>query len=139
MTSEKFTIKPRKYRGETSVISSRFLIKLVGTLTVFDKANLVRYFRGLYLARAKDAISSFLLHKQISVLEINAYLDEISDYLNEKIQPILGEYGINLLNFFVNEISIPEEDASVIQLKNALAKRAEMAPCVRIVVVKENL
>lgn len=126
VTSEKFTIKPRKYRGETSVISSRFLIKLVGTLTVFDKANLVRYFRGLYLARAKDAISSFLLHKQISVLEINAYLDEISDYLNEKIQPILGEYGINLLNFFVNEISIPEEDASVIQLKNALAKRAEM-------------
>jgi len=106
--------------------AKQFLIKLVGTLTVFDKANLVRYFRGLYLARAKDAISSFLLHKQISVLEINAYLDEISDYLNEKIQPILGEYGINLLNFFVNEISIPEDDASVIQLKNALAKRAEM-------------
>ena len=106
--------------------AKQFLIKLVGTLTVFDKANLVRYFRGLYLARAKDAISSFLLHKQISVLEINAYLDEISDFLNEKIQPILGEYGINLLNFFVNEISIPEDDASVIQLKNALAKRAEM-------------
>lgn len=106
--------------------AKQFLIKLVGTLTVFDKSNLVRYFRGLYLARAKDAISSFLLNKQISVLEINAYLDEISDYLNEKIQPILGEYGINLLNFFVNEISIPEEDASVIQLKNALAKRAEM-------------
>ena len=59
--------------------AKQFLIKLVGTLTVFDKANLVRYFRGLYLARAKDAISSFLLHKQISVLEINAYLDEISD------------------------------------------------------------
>lgn len=106
--------------------SKQFLIKLVGTLNVFDKANLARYFRGLYLARAKDTISSFLLHKQISVLEINAYLDEISDYLNEKIQPVLSEYGINLLNFFVNEISIPEEDASVIQLKNALAKKAEM-------------
>lgn len=106
--------------------AKEFLIKLVGTLTVFDKANLTRYFRGLYLARAKDAISSFLLHKQISVLEINAYLDEISDYLNEKIQPVLNEYGINLLNFFVNEISIPEDDASVIQLKSALAKRAEM-------------
>ena len=37
--------------------AKQFLIKLVGTLTVFDKANLVRYFRGLYLARAKDAIS----------------------------------------------------------------------------------
>lgn len=106
--------------------SKKFLIKLVGTLTAFDKTNLIRYFRGLYLARAKDAISSFLLHKQISVLEINAYLDEISDYLNEKIQPTLSEYGIKLLNFYVNEISIPEEDPSVMQLKNALAKRAEM-------------
>lgn len=106
--------------------AKQFLIKLVGTLTVFDKANLVRYFRGLYLARAKDAISSFLLYEKISILEINAYLDEISDYLNEKIQPILSEYGIKLLNFFVNEISIPEEDPSVVQLKNALAKRAEM-------------
>ena len=106
--------------------SKKFLIKLVGTLTAFDKTNLIRYFRGLYLARAKDAISSFLLHKQISVLEINAYLDEISDYLNEKIQPTLCEYGIKLLNFYVNEISIPEEDPSVMQLKNALAKRAEM-------------
>lgn len=106
--------------------SKKFLIKLVGTLTVFDKASLVRYFRGLYLARAKDAISSFILQKQISVLEINAYLDEISDYLNERIQPVLEEYGIRLLNFFVNEISIPEDDPSVVQLKGALAKRAEM-------------
>lgn len=112
--------------GVQIVDAKKFLIKLVGTLTAFDKSNLVRYFRGLYLARAKDAISSFLLHKQISVLEINAYLDEISDYLNEKIQPTLSEYGINLLNFYVNEISIPEDDPSVVQLKNALAKRAEM-------------
>jgi membrane protease subunit (stomatin/prohibitin family) len=106
--------------------AKKFLIKLVGTLTVFDKTNLVRYLRGLYLARAKDAISSFLLRRQMSVLEINAYLDEISDDLEEKLQPILSEYGIKLLNFYVNEISVPEDDASVIQLKNALAKRAEM-------------
>ena len=106
--------------------SKKFLIKLVGTLNIFDKNTLIKYLRGLYLTRSKDAISTFLLSNQVSVLEINAYLDEISDYLKEKIQPVLSEYGIELLNFYVNEISIPEDDTSVIKLKDALAKRAEM-------------
>ena len=65
-------------------------------------------------------------HKNISILEINAYLDEISSYLQEKISPVFGDYGIKLVSFFVNDISVPENDPSVIQLKEALAKRAEM-------------
>lgn len=104
----------------------KFLTNLVGTLTIFDKDNLVKYFRGLYLTKVKDAISSYLVHKQISVLEINAYLDELSIDLKEKMVPILQEYGLNLINFYVNDINVPEDDDSVIKLKAALAKRAEM-------------
>lgn len=106
--------------------SKKFLVKLVGTLPVFDKASIVKYFRGLYITKVKDAISSYLVHKQISVLEINAYIDEISNYLKERIEPTMKEYGIKLVNFYVNDISVPEDDSAVIKLKDALAKRAEM-------------
>lgn len=106
--------------------SKQFLVKLVGTLPVFDKANILKYFRGLYLTKVKDAISSYLVHKQISVMEINAYIEELSVYLQEKIQPVLEEYGIKLLNFYVNDISVPEDDTAVKKLKDALAKKAEM-------------
>ncbi len=106
--------------------SKKFLIKLVGTLPVFDKTNILKYFRGLYITRVKDTISSYLIHKQISVLEINAYLDEISDYMKERLEPVLDEYGIKLINFYVNDINVPEEDPAVKKLKDALAKRAEM-------------
>lgn len=106
--------------------SRKFLIKLVGTLPVFDKENLLKYFRGLYLTKVKDAISSYLIKQQISVLEINAYIDELSIHLKEKIQPTLEEYGIKLVNFYVNDINVPEDDSAVIKLKEALAKRAEM-------------
>ena len=106
--------------------SKQFLIKLVGTLTQFNKANIVQYFRGLYLTKVKDAISSYLVSKQISILEINAYLEEISEYLKEKMQPVLQEYGINLINFYVNDISVPEDDTAVMKLKDALARKAEM-------------
>lgn len=106
--------------------SRTFLSKLVGTLPCFDKATLLKFFRGIYLTKVKDAISSYLVRKQVSILEINAYLEEISDYLRERMTPVFEEYGIRLVAFSVNDISVPEEDNSVIQLKNALAKRAEM-------------
>lgn len=106
--------------------SKKFLIKLVGTLPQFDKATILKHFRGVYLTKAKDAISSYLIHKSISVLEINAYLDEISTFLQEKMAPVFEEYGIRLVSFYVNDINVPEDDPAVNQLKKALAKRAEM-------------
>jgi membrane protease subunit (stomatin/prohibitin family) len=106
--------------------SKQFIIKLVGTLPIFDKTNIVKYFRGLYLTKVKDAISSYLVHKQISIMEINAYIEELSSYLQDKMQPVLEEYGIKLINFYVNDISVPEDDSAVKKLKDALAKKAEM-------------
>ena len=106
--------------------SKEFLIKLVGTMPIFDKENILKFFRGLYLTKVKDAISSYLIKKGVSVLEINAYLDEISEFLKERITPTLEEYGITLLNFYVNDINVPEDDPAVKKLKDALAKKAEM-------------
>ena len=106
--------------------AKKFLIKLVTTLPVFDVGAIIKYFRSLYITKVKDAISSYLIHKQISVLEINAYIDELSQYMKERIQPIMDEYGIELTSFYVNEISVPEEDTAVKKLKDALSKRAEM-------------
>lgn len=106
--------------------SQKFLVKLVGNLPQFDKTSIVKYFRGVYLTKAKDCISSYLIHKNVSILEINAYLNELSSFLQEHISPTFEEYGICLTSFFVNDINVPEDDPAVIQLKKALAKRAEM-------------
>ncbi|MCH1939621.1 SPFH domain-containing protein [Holdemania massiliensis] len=112
--------------GIQIVDSKQFLIKLVGTLPVFDKTNLTQYFRGLYITKVKDTVSSYLVHKGISILEINAYLDELSEYMKDRIEPVMEDYGIELVNFYVNDINVPEEDPAVVKLKEALSKRAEM-------------
>ena len=106
--------------------SKKFIIKLVGTLPSFDKSAITKYFRSLYVTKVKDSISEYFVHKKISILEINAYIDEISSEMKEKIEPVLKEYGISLVNFYVNDISVPEDDPAVAKLKEALAKRAEM-------------
>lgn len=106
--------------------SKQFLIKMVGTMPFFNRDTMTDYFRGIYVTRVKDAISTYLVKKQISVVEINAFLDEISEFLKESLSVEMVPYGLDLINFNVNDISVPENDPAVIQLKSALAKRAEM-------------
>jgi len=112
--------------GVQVVEPKKFLVKLIGTTPVFDKSSLMKIFRGLYLTKAKDAIASYLVNKNVSVMKINASLLEISEHLKEAIRPTLEDYGLDLLNFYVNNINVPEDDPAVMKLKAALAKRAEM-------------
>jgi membrane protease subunit (stomatin/prohibitin family) len=106
--------------------SKEFLVKLVGTMPGFDEHSVIKYFRGLYITKVKDSISSYVIKKGISVLEINAYIDELSAFMKERIEPEMSDYGIKLAGFYVNEISIPEDDPAVKKLKDALARKAEM-------------
>ena len=106
--------------------SKEFLVKLVGTMPGFDAQSVIKYFRGLYITKVKDAISSYVVKKGISILEINAYIDELSAFMKDHIEPEMSEYGIKMASFYVNEISIPENDSAVKKLKDALAKKAEM-------------
>jgi membrane protease subunit (stomatin/prohibitin family) len=106
--------------------SSKFLIKLVGTVSVFDQDTLRRHFMGLYLNKVKDSLAGYLVRKKIGILEVNAYLDELSVHMRDRVKPTMDEYGIELVNFYINDVNVPENDTAVIQLKAALAKRAEM-------------
>ena len=106
--------------------SRRFLTKLVGTMSFFNTQTLTDYFKGLYITRVKDRISSCLVKSKISILEINSHLDEISSEICKQLQGEFAEFGVHISSFYVNDISVPENDPAVKQLKSALAKRAEM-------------
>ena len=50
---------------------------VVGTLRGFTQNTLVEYFRGLIGMNINSLITSYLVHKKISVLEINAFTSEM--------------------------------------------------------------
>lgn len=106
--------------------SRKFLVKLVGTLDYFGTEELKAYFRGLFMMNFNSILSSFLVHRKISVLEINAYLEEMSNFVREKITSHLSDFGIRLMNLFVKSVNFPEDDPSIQRLRDALARRAEM-------------
>lgn len=108
------------------VDSKQFLTKMVGTIREFTQVNLVNAFRGILMTKIKDYIANQFVKEKITFLEITAHIDSISQAIKENLSAEFAQYGIQLVNFNVNTISVPENDSSFLQLKSALAKKAEM-------------
>jgi membrane protease subunit (stomatin/prohibitin family) len=109
------------------VVDSRALFsQLSATRQEFTTDTLSALFRGALMTRVKDHIAGIMLSKKITLLEISAHLEEISGALAQKISGDFKAYGVEVVNFFVTSIDVPEEDESVRRLKKALADKAEM-------------
>lgn len=113
--------------GVRVIDSKKILLNMVGTIDRFDQNVLKQYFKGILLTKIKDYIAKQFIEKQISFLEIHSHLKEISNGIQNDLQQEFIKYGIELVDFNVNDISVPENDSSYQQLKKALAKKAEMA------------
>ena len=107
--------------------SKKLLRTLVGTINQFDQDTLNRYFKGILITNIKDYIATQLIQKQISFLDIQSHLKSISGGIALQLQDEFDKYGLELVNFYVSNIVPVENDPSYMQLKNALAKKAEMS------------
>ena len=62
--------------------------------------------------------------------KVTAEVTDEYDYEGSELTDLqanfMEEYGIELVTFYVNEISVPEDDTAVKKLKDALSKKAEM-------------
>ena len=112
--------------GIKVVDSTKFLVKLVGTLPAFTEKTLSEYFRGVIVTRVKDLIGEYMVDKQVSVLQLAARLTDISKDLEKQISEEFEEFGVRIFKFNVNSISTDENDPAVKKLREALAKKAEM-------------
>jgi membrane protease subunit (stomatin/prohibitin family) len=98
------------------IIDSRaFVTQLVGTMPVWDSGKVADYFKGLVITKVKDSIAKYVVRKGISIVELSAFLDELSTFATDAIREELNRFGIELLNFFVTSINIPDEETKKIQ------------------------
>lgn len=96
-----------------------FFESLVGNIETFTADRINEYFKGKLLSSLTTIISNKLIKDQISILEINSLLDDLSIFSQEKINQSFLQYGIDLVNFYFVSINIPENDPSVIKLKES--------------------
>lgn len=98
--------------------SLKLLIKLVGTTNGIawgeNGANFTKSlqssFKPLISMQVKSNLSSAIKEKNISVLEVDEHLDELSEVLKSKIVPGFEEYGLSIPNFYLTTIVLPETD-----------------------------
>lgn len=107
--------------------AAAFILQLVGALhpddiTMTDR--ITRYFRGAIISKVKDVIAEVIVSNRVSVLDVPAQLEEIGETCRERLGREFERFGLEVLNFFVESISVPENDPSVLSLREALAKKA---------------
>jgi membrane protease subunit (stomatin/prohibitin family) len=104
----------------------KFLETIVGTARVFTAMQITDYFKGTLLSSVNSNIGKAVVRQNISLLQISAFLDELSGFCKEKISIDLHQFGVEMVNFYFQSINIPDEDPSFIKLKEIKAKAAEL-------------
>lgn len=106
--------------------SRNYMTQVVGTLHSSDIQMISNHFRSLIITKTKDTIGQYIIKKHMSVLELPSVIDEISSVCKNRISDEFDKYGVLVTNFYVESVNFPEDDSSVVQLRSALAKKAEM-------------
>jgi membrane protease subunit (stomatin/prohibitin family) len=96
-----------------------FLETLVGNMTLFTADKINNYFKGKVIASLTSLITTQMITNNISILEINAQLEQLSDYISERLKPDFEKFGVQIINFYFISINVPENDPSIIRLKEA--------------------
>ena len=83
---------------------------------------IVEYFTGKIISSITTAIGKKIILENVSVLQMAVLLDDLSKYCENAIKEEFTKYGIEIVNFFIMSINIPEDDHSVKKLKEIKEK-----------------
>ena len=98
------------------IIDSRLFITLiVGTMPEWTSTSVLEYFKGLITTKVKDIIANYSVRQNISIVQLNAFLDDLSKLVETAIREEFNRFGIEVLNFFLTSIDIPDEEKRKIQ------------------------
>ena len=103
-----------------------FLETLIGNMTSFTSEKIEQYFKGKVLAQLSSLISQKIALNNVSILDINAHLIDMSEYCNTQLNPTFNKYGIDIIEFSFMSINAPQDDPSIVKLKEAKDLAARM-------------
>lgn len=113
--------------------SRKLLFKIVGTtreLTQgqisgdgYKSSEMVGKFKSLIMNKVKSNLARAIKELNINILEIDEYLDVLSDKIKNIINETLDEYGLTMPEFFITTIVTPDDDPNFRRLKQQFADR----------------
>lgn len=117
--------------------SRKLLFKLVGTTEGLKNKSLLSgessvdntihktlqgYFRAPLMNEVKSYLAAVIKEQKINILEIDAHMSALSDALRLRISPKFEEYGLVIPQFYITNISLPEDDKNFKDIKALISQ-----------------
>lgn len=105
----------------------KFFLKLVGADMEASEQAVVRNFRTAFIQNITDSLADYLASSSEEVLKVCSRKKVLADALLDILNPILDEYGMELVSFYIESIEIPEDDACMERIRELRIRRQENA------------
>jgi len=96
-----------------------FFETLIGNMGSFTCDKIDQYFKGKLISQLSSILSQKIARESISILDINSLLMEMSSYCELQLNNSFQKYGISLVDFSIMSINVPQDDPSIIKIKEA--------------------
>jgi membrane protease subunit (stomatin/prohibitin family) len=93
--------------------SEALMAQIIGTLHSFTTDDLIEQFRVMIVRKLTSCISGYLKKQQVSVVEINAEVNDISLYTGNAIREEFAQYGIRITNFDLLPITFDRDEENI--------------------------
>lgn len=95
----------------------KLLLKIVGTEAILSQAKLIAFIKSFLQSRIKTTLAQTITNESLSIFELDAQLDSMSELVRNRLQPDLGEYGLQLSQMIISTIIKPDGDPLYEQFK----------------------
>lgn len=111
-----------KLVGTTNGLTNKDILSEVHDATGSVARTLDSYFRAPLMTEVKAHLATIIRMQEINILQIDEKMSEISEALRFRISPKFEEYGIEISNFYVTRILLPEDDKNFQRIRELMAQ-----------------
>lgn len=103
-----------------------FLLKFVGTQAFLTMDFIYDQFRVDVIESVKIAIARYMKDNEVNVNELGTEYRNLSQAISTVLQTSFDEYGVELLNFNIEDISFDENDKGYQTVMEGIAEQAKL-------------
>jgi len=103
--------------------SRSFITQIVGAQIGADADKIKNFFTGEIIQKLTSSISNAVINNNLSIMNISASINEISEYSKNIITDEFSKFGIEIINFNIESINIPTDE--MVKIQDVFAKTME--------------
>jgi membrane protease subunit (stomatin/prohibitin family) len=111
---------------------SLFVNTIVGAQRRFSTSDIEGYLREMVVSKMFDVLGETLK----TLLDLPRYYDELGVALKTRVKEDFGKYGLEVVDFYINSITPPDEVQKVIDERSGMAAMGDMNEYMRFKAAK---